>query len=613
MGYKTLGVDIEMLMRKGHSQIKSEFNIHECINNISAHIISTSSSLYKYITEFISHSFKRNDNFLEKNIMNGDLIQISGFPSVKRKQVARYLQYDIDDDWFQDPIRYADYIKMKKELEYFITNSKKNRGIYLPAKSELFVVPKSNFTVRYSLETDYYERWLYFYLVIPMIKKFDSLLPRQVYNHRYNSYDDRYIFFNRVYQWTKFEGIVRSQLRHNNKVLIEADIQNYFENIYIEYLAKDLNECMKETTELTDEIKELSKSITCIINCLKSWSCDGIRGIPQNRDCSSFLANIYMVNIDRIMLEAGFEYYRYMDDIRIICDDIFQARKALLLLSNSLRGKMLSLNSKKTKIIEPNTEEFRVLIKPDFQLQSIDLLLRTKKKANVAIGFSILRDLLISIIEEKSFDTKAFRFCITRISKLARCKDYKLPYHYFYNIIDGIIDSLIVCPTSTDIAFEFLSSVRLQEQHIKRIINYLENKEQAIYEWQNYWLWKLLIVHEIKEESLLELSINIIDNIKRNSVDKAGAILYIAKYGEKSHLLHIRDIFPSINSILLQRHSLFALKKLNWKKDIQEITESIDHRLIGNYKEIRNNIRDIVLKPPPVSITEILESVHQYD
>jgi hypothetical protein len=292
---------------------------------------------------------------------------------------------------------------------------------------------------------------------------------------------------------------------------------------------------------------------------------------------------------------------------------VFQARRALLLLVNLLRDKMLSVNSKKTKIIELNTDEYNELTRPKLQLQSIDLLLRTKRKANVAIGYSILKDLLISLLKEKRYDTKEFRFCVLRISRLARCKDYKLPEGYFKDIIAGIIDSLIVCPTATDSSFALLSSVKLQNSHIKKITKYLENKEQAIYEWQNYWLWKLLIVHEVHTPLLMELATNIINTNDRSPADKAGPILYIAKNGEKSHLIHIKDKLPEIDSILLQRHCLFVLKELDWKKDIQPIAKSINSRLNGNYRYIKEHIKDVVFKPSALSITEILASVHQYD
>ena len=545
--------------------------------------------------------------------MKNEIIKIPGFPSVERNLISKYLQNDIDDDWFQDPIRYQDYLKLNKEVEYITNNEKENGGNYNPSKSERYLVPKPNFTVRYSLEIDYYERWFYFYLTIPLIKKFDPLLPRRIFNHRYNSHDHRYLYFNHIQQWSKFGGVVRSQLNNNDKVLIEADIQTYYENIDLGFLQKDLRDCVNKTALELNEMKELNESVDCIVKCLKEWSLDGTKGIPQKRDCSSFLANIYMLDIDLKMIGAGFEYYRYMDDIRIICNDVYEARRGMLLLVDSLRVKNLSLNSKKTKIIESGSDEFKEYVNPKFELQSIDLLLRTKRKANIAIGYSLVKDLLLSLINRNYFDSKEFRFCITRISKLARCKDYKLPDGYFNIIIDGVIDSLTICPTSTDSAFEFLSSVNIQDYHIKKITNYLENEEQSIYEWQNYWLWKLIIVHSIHEETLTNLALKIINDPKRSNIDKAGAILYIAKNGNKEQLINVRDKFASMNSVVLQRHSFFAMKALDWKKELQQIVGNVNKRLNGNFKIIRNSINEIVVKPSPVKITEILSSVHQYE
>jgi hypothetical protein len=74
--------------------------------------------------------------------MGNDVIQIPGFPSVKRKDIDRYLQTDIDDDWFQDPIRYNDYIKLRKEVEFIMNNAKNNHGKYKPSHGELRFLPK---------------------------------------------------------------------------------------------------------------------------------------------------------------------------------------------------------------------------------------------------------------------------------------------------------------------------------------------------------------------------------------------------------------------------------------------------------------------------------------
>jgi hypothetical protein len=537
--------------------------------------------------------------------------KIPGFPSVDAKKIQRYLQNDIDDDWFQDPIRYSDYISLEKEIDVLTSNAQTNLGKYKPIKRDLFFIPKSNFTLRYSLETDYYERWLYFYLILPLIDKFDILLPRQVYSHRLNNIDSRYLFYNGIQQWEKFEGIVRT--RSVGKVVVLADVQNYYENISIEKLRNYLERCLKETAVDLAEMKEMLESITCLISCLEEWSYDNKRGIPQNRDCSSFLANIYMLDIDKLMLSKGYEYYRYMDDIKIICDNKFLARKALKDLVNSLRDKHLSLNSKKTKITEPVSEDHAKISIPNFSLKSIDLLLRTKRKANVAIGYSLLKDMMHNLIVKNLFDTREFRFCITRMSKLARCCEYKIPTGYFDTITEGIIESIIACPTSTDRAVEFLSSVKLNNVQHKKIADYLLDSNKAIYEWQNYWLWKLLILQKYNQDFMREYAIKITSSCNNTDAEKAGALLYLATFGDKDSFIKIRDNFSSSHAIFLQRHELFVIKNLDWIKHLQSLAPSINCRLSGSLRRMKESARIVVMPPPPTRIRDLLETVHQYD
>lgn len=44
-------------------------------------------------------------------------------------------------------------------------------------------------------------------------------------------------------------------------------------------------------------------------------------GLPQNRDASSFLSNVLLSRVDKAMAGKGYDYYRYVDDIRVIADD----------------------------------------------------------------------------------------------------------------------------------------------------------------------------------------------------------------------------------------------------------------------------------------------------
>lgn len=79
------------------------------------------------------------------------------------------------------------------------------------------------------------------------------------------------------------------------------------------------------------------------------------KGIPQGSAISAFLSNIYMLNFDKNLKKkvdkVNAKYYRYCDDILIICDRKDQTE--LLLASKSLiKNLNLTIQDTKTKIAE---------------------------------------------------------------------------------------------------------------------------------------------------------------------------------------------------------------------------------------------------------------------
>jgi hypothetical protein len=524
--------------------------------------------------------------------------------------IWQYLQNDIDDDWFQDPIRYKDFEILSDEAVFFEDNIHTHFGRYQASEKEIFHLPKGDFTLRYALETGYYDRFMYINLVLPLMQLFDPLLNKRVYSHRYCG-DGKHLFLSHIHQWEKFKGIIRSEA--NDKCVLVTDIQNFYENIRLVLLKKDLEDLLQSSRPNTVNLVKTRFIIDRLMECLEKWSYDGERGLPQNRDCSSFLANIYMHKIDKIIIESGYEYYRYMDDICIICDDNFHARRALKDLVVNLRDKHLSLNGKKTRKIKPRSEEHTEILKPKTDLKRIDSLLNTKKEANVAIGFQLLKEQSIALIKAGKFEDREFRFCINRLSKLARCRDYKVPKGFWNDIAKDLVHAIFVCPTCTDRIFLFLASIGLNNNSAASIVSYICDPKRSIYEWQNYWLWKLLIICKVTDSGACERARQLLKN-DAPIPDKAGAILYLAEFGTRTDKVNIMLSIKTEDSIFLQRHKWLACKGLDWiRDDVQKKRSQIHRCLRGTYRVINDNIKVIVSPPPPTRLSEILMSVHQYD
>ncbi|MEF2549733.1 RNA-directed DNA polymerase [Aurantimonas sp. E1-2-R+4] len=132
---------------------------------------------------------------------------------------------------------------------------------------------------------------------------------------------------------------------------------------------------------LPAEKADIRVYVNTLFDCLKSWCYSDTAGLPQNRDASSFLANVYMLPVDRAMLAKGYNYFRYMDDIKIACVSEHDARKALKALSLELRNRGLSVNSGKTTIVsrdQGDDDISKYLDAGDTELQQIDSVWQTR-------------------------------------------------------------------------------------------------------------------------------------------------------------------------------------------------------------------------------------------
>ena len=131
------------------------------------------------------------------------------------------------------------------------------------------------------------------------------------------------------------------------KYKFETDITGFFDSI------PHYNLLLKLSTEFNveDEILDL------LGNCLNIWSgtktspTPGV-GIPQGPPPSFLLANLLLHKLDQELIEHGYRYYRYMDDISIYSYEEDKLLEALLIIDKYTKSNALSINAKKTNIQE---------------------------------------------------------------------------------------------------------------------------------------------------------------------------------------------------------------------------------------------------------------------
>ena len=140
------------------------------------------------------------------------------------------------------------------------------------------------------------------------------------------------------------DDILRAYLE-GNKVVVEVDIQAFFDNIPHELIIDLVAERVADGNILqiireflTAEVVEDGETHPVEL------------GTPQGGVISPLLANIVLDVLDQRLIQAGFRLIRYADDFVILCPNLASAEQALALTIQILDTLRLSVSSEKTLV-----------------------------------------------------------------------------------------------------------------------------------------------------------------------------------------------------------------------------------------------------------------------
>ncbi len=312
------------------------------------------------------------------------------------------------------------------------------------------------------------------------------------------------------------------------------------------------------------------------------------------------------------MVFHNYNYFRYADDIKIVCDNEFHARKVLKDLIIELRYKHLNVNAIKTKILHQDTPEFsEVIPPPNRTIEEIDALFKKRKLRDIRRALPKLKEYTTELIRTGKTNEREFRFCINRLEKVARCEPLDFDFSGF---IDPIIELLKTQPWSTDVVVRFLSSVVINDEQVSKIVDFMSNPEHNIYEWQGYLLWTLIVMihkkHNLKSNNLRRLARRILHD-EWDPPMKAGAILYLGSCGTDNDRLYILRHFRQINSRLVLRSVLISTQE----SPSRDIDRYLQPHLPDEYKVMNDYLRSPEYKvsyfepPPPLNPRELFDDL----
>lgn len=465
--------------------------------------------------------------------------QALGFP-IQFNLVLKHLRQDMRDDWYFDCLQYDDLFKNPSEAKRIIISLLQEwNGVYRGTRSVVRNIPKKGYGERYGLETDFFDRFIYQAICSFLIPYYDNLLSHRVLSYRYEAkpLKAKYLFKNKISRWFTFEGVTLTFVR-SQKYLLITDLSNFFENISRSQLIDELERPISNIKATGPEKLQIRNAISTLDKLLEQWTYSRSHGLPQNRDASSFLSNILLCSVDREMEKTGYDYYRYVDDIRIIADTELHARRALQDLIRQLRTVGLNINASKTKILAPDTP--RPTLAEDFPSQdstttAINQMWQSRSRRIVTRSVTYIFNILTECIEAGDTQTRSFRFAVNRVAQIVESGLFDVGEALSTSLLDILSASLSDHPVTTDQYCRLISILDRDGRCLPALESFLLAEGGAIHDWQNYNIWLLLAVRKYRSDNLVALADRKLQ--KDMKTGEAAAILIWLRCVEEKELI----------------------------------------------------------------------------
>jgi hypothetical protein len=215
----------------------------------------------------------------------------------------------------------------------------------LPAYSwhaaRCMLIPKATLAFRQATQLDPMDSLLFSALMFelaPLIEK--ARLPitaNSVFSYRFNPTPDGH-YYGSTSLWTQFWESSRTAAASAPAVLV-TDISDFYSQIYHHSVENYLLQA-GASQEYTDTVKRMLSHLTSGVS----------RGIPIGPYAAHLLAELVLSPIDRLLATVTCGFFRYADDIHIICRSRSEAVEILYELANALDACKLALNYNKTKL-----------------------------------------------------------------------------------------------------------------------------------------------------------------------------------------------------------------------------------------------------------------------
>lgn len=387
---------------------------------------------------------------------------------------------------------------------------------------------------------------------------------------RWENHNERIISME-SYDKEEWEELFLLEKQLWKKYLVVADISSFFPTIYSHSIAWAIlwKEVAKQTRSDSEWANILDKKSRNIKNGETNW-------IPIWPDTSNIISELILSQIDK-ELNKDYEYVRNIDDYKCYVETKEKAENFIKDLSLNLEKFQLSLNTKKTKIIElPD------IINDSWVSKLRNYVLPTNIKKWEYIKIQDYLDLSITLSKEK-WDFSPFKYAVKRITKIQfnDFLDYKKVLLYILWVIFNhpyIISHLDILIQKS---LNKYNSVSEKEELKLIIVDFLNKviKEHVKYSRSDIIVWAIHM--SIKYKIDIDDFNNILLKIKENN-DYIS--LVICFYYAISNSINLDIFYWFLESIDQQEWWLYVYELFNNdRENVRSIISSIKYEDFYEY------------------------------
>jgi len=482
-----------------------------------------------------------------------------------QKAIQR-IRSDINTDFIYAPhintiYKYADDLLSKtitRELQDGIFN------FNLP---QLIDVPKASGLTRPGAILFPKDRLLYQALSDIMIDEVEKKLDREhVFSNVPSNDNDMFLPLSDCYR--AFENKIQEKCSLYQYCL-RTDVAVFFETIYQHFLISKLH----STNIQKGYINLLEKAIS-------AWRETKSYGILQGMYPSDLLGNYYLNQIDYYLKIKNIDFVRFVDDIYIFSNNEHDIKKIIVHICSTLRQEGLFLNENKTFFAESHIicDQLLEFNKLFLDINNVFTMLEYEEKRalyKIEYGFQVdweiddvdsdietIDGFRLDVVEElyKNKDTARYqrdaiiKFCLPLLTKFKS----ELP-------LISIKDDISKFPHLVKYYAQYLATIERNDESITQTLEEILLQNNFIFEYQQMWLFAVLLYRKKVSDKILKLCANYFLNKQVHDSIRAICAIILSIKGSGNDKKLIRDEYNNKQSIFVESAILYCTRY--WMSD----------------------------------------------